>query len=244
MLGELRHNEVGKYEMENVTFELRIDGLYQSENFASPKRIASDCAVITLVCVGDEIAVTGVTIPPCLSRFGLKPISAPHVETAYNNDDGMNDAIIAAVERIHANLKNRDGILDVSNQQQLSQRRHELLLASGFVVTVPGAGTMLAVKPTALRAWVSGEVPLGQVIKKLRESGLLICGANGTSTRQVVIGELGRQRYYCFKPISGSDIPEYIEMRSPPRSRSPRAPAMEKPRVPGPPLQPRRPVVW
>jgi hypothetical protein len=230
--------------MRHIAFRLRPDGLYQSVDFGVGQRISTD-AVITLVYVGDKLAVNTARISSQFARQSSAIAAASDMPIVPEKDKAVaDDPVLAAVAVVRENLLRRHQIVDVSDHGKLYEHRYELLTATGYVVNVPGSGTMLAIKPESLRGWVSGEISLGAVVANLKASGILICGADGNSTRQVTIGALGRQRYYCFKPISDAYVSEHTDAVAPLQPPPTNAPSSRAPQIPGRPLKPRRPVVW
>jgi hypothetical protein len=107
-------------------------------------------------------------------------------------------AMAPLIAELGARLADRQCTLDLAHGRGEAGAA-ALQQADGFLVNVPGAGRMYAVKPEALRRWVPGHVPLRHFVLAVNARGWLVPGADSMATRQVVIGALGRQRYYCFK---------------------------------------------
>lgn len=108
------------------------------------------------------------------------------------------------------------------------------------MIGVPGTGRLFAIKPEALRGWVSGSVPIGRILVALERRGWLVRGADGKTTRQVVVPGLGRRRYYCLLPhaVGPNEILQRSERQAaPPAANNIRMPAAA-------PRRPLGPLTW
>jgi hypothetical protein len=159
-----------------VSFRVRRDGLYRLINRGRWRRVARRSTTLQL-------------------RFRLGRLVIEQGAGKSADDDGVSRAVDQVLKR----LFELDGIVEVRRTRRSVQVAVDLDSAAGFLISVPGIGPTLVVKPVALRHWVHGAVPFRRVLAGLDAKGQLIRGADGKTTRQVVIPGLGRRRYYCFK---------------------------------------------
>lgn len=203
-----------------ITFEVRANGLYRSVDRQRWRRVARDFDVAVLVFDHGRLEVLETSLSdrrqtpersiwdddeqsPAVSRSGT--------------GGGAQDAIAQVVRDHCARL---DGIYDLTASRDRWPTHDQMREANGFIVYVPGSGSMLAITPEALRSWFAGSVPPTEVLADLDARGWLIRGADGQRTRQVLIPALGRRRYYCLKLEAGG--PELLaKSRAVKRSRRP-----------------------
>lgn len=74
--------------------------------------------------------------------------------------------------------------MDLTCQADQKANSDDLGVAQAFLVQIRGSGRLFAVTAEALRAWVSGAVPIGAALRALDGRGVLIRGADGKFTRQ------------------------------------------------------------
>ena len=109
------------------------------------------------------------------------------------------DGISDVVQMIRTKFAESDEIIDITEHETAPYSTPKLAQASGFRIRNGRLGLIVAIKPEAICRWVPGYISLLGVLEQLDVSGELIHGADGKRTRQVVIGGLGRRRFYCFK---------------------------------------------
>jgi hypothetical protein len=183
-----------------VVIEIRPDGLYWRTNQGSWRRAGKRLSVMTVAFRGGRLQVSEIPIPK--SSDGGRSRSSAQLEVAEDCDSSpahVAGTDVGHAARIVANqLEQREGIVDLTGRRQGSGRAQSLDQADGYEVQLPGGGRVVAVKPSALARWVPGAVPMRTVIDALDSMGLLVRGADGKRTRQVLIGR-SRRRFYCFK---------------------------------------------
>ena len=213
---------------------LRLDG-------GNWQRISSRVRTVTLTFVGHQLLLrpgTGVDTVlgagPASFLFGRGALS--RLGQRFLESEAQAEQALTVVQ---GKLKDRDGIVDCT-ARSLPAVRETLAAASGFLVSVPGTGRLFAIKPEALRGWVSGSVPIGLILGALERRGWLVRGADGKTTRQVVVPGLGRQRYYCLLPQAVAPGEP-----SPARELPIAPPAADNLQVPAPaPWKPLKPLTW
>lgn len=205
-----------------VTFEAGDDGLYQSVDRGGWQRVARNSRAMTLIYADGELVLHPDELISTVRRTELlRPRDGDPQEpgqefSASAEEEGAR--IRQALEVLHDRLSSRDGIFDLSAiraNRHLPSELAGLEQAKGYLVRVPGIGRLFAVRPEALRDWISGSVPIGRIVAELELRGWLIRGANGKVTRQVVIPTLGRHRLYCLKlAVAGNVGPTGVRRQS------------------------------
>ncbi len=219
-----------------VTITANERGSYLCLDGGRWQRISSQIRAITLTFVGHQLLLRpGTSVDTVL---GAGPASflfgrglPGRLGQRYLEIEAQAEQALTVVQ---GKLKDREGIVDCT-ARSLPPAQETLAAANGFLVSVPGTGRLFAIKPEALRGWVSGSVPIGLILAALERRGWLVRGADGKTTRQVVVPGLGRQRYYCL-------LPHAVEPGEPlPTGGLPTAsPAADNVQVPA--VTPRRPV--
>lgn len=181
-------------DIKRLTYEARHDGLYARIDLGPWRRVATRLAVLTVVFRDGRLQVAKVTVPPRKSQSKQKrgAVEKGGAATSVRPSD-----LEQAARLVEERLSRREGILDISASDG-DLPVQSLDAADGFLVRIPGAGRVLAIKTGALARWIPGAVSLRAVVDALDEAGVLVRGADGKRTRQVVIGG-GRHRFYCFK---------------------------------------------
>jgi hypothetical protein len=179
-----------------VSFRVRRDGLYRLINRGRWRRVARRSKTLQL-------------------RFRLGRLVIEQGSGKSAGDNGVSQAVDQVLKR----LRELDGIVEVQRTHRSVRVAVDLDSAAGFLIRVPGIGPILAIKPAGVRNWVHGAVPFRRVLAELDGKGQLIRGADGKTTRQVVVPGLGRGRYYCFKTT---------KTRLPAGDRSPEVPSRQQ----------------
>jgi hypothetical protein len=186
-----------------VSFRVRRDGLYRLINRGRWRRVARRSKTLQLRFRQKQILVDDGTVSVGQANGSRVGSRNRHRENTNSADQrikrGDGDAISQAVDQVLEKSIGLDGIVEVLRDRRSVRAAGDLDQATGFLIKVPGIGPTLVVRPAALRNWVHGAVPFRRVLAGLDAKGHLIRGADGKTTRQVVVPGLGRGRYYCFK---------------------------------------------
>jgi hypothetical protein len=153
-----------------VAFEIRCDGLYQSTDSSRWEKIGS---LVTALSIG--ISRSGLVVSAGMGkeeRRAEEPSAGPSLPPRSENGGLIADQPVAtAMKHLSAKLALGNSIIDLTRHRDVA--RGDTGLGSGYIVNVPGSGRMFAIKPEALRGWVSGSLPIGSILKALEERGWL-----------------------------------------------------------------------
>jgi hypothetical protein len=195
-----------------IAFEIHDDGLYESIDGGEWHRIADKFKSLALVYLRGRLAVSLIDLPnrrpTYLERPNARNATRTVVDTVFEITPVADRRVIGAVGQLRDHLAEMTGIKDLIGRGVPLPGHDELRRADGFLVTVPGIGRLFAIKPEALRNWVTGSVPIGHVLAAAEQHGWLVRGADKKTTRQIKIPFLGRHRFYCFKLAAAIKPPE------------------------------------
>ena len=186
-----------------VSFQVRRDGLYRLINHGRWSRIACRSKTLELRFQHGNILIEEARPPKEKASGSQPPRRNRRAATSKSADRGKKrnskEAVSQAVGEVLKKLVDLEGIVEIRRSRRFVRPVANLDQATGFLIKVPGIGPTLAIKPAGLRNWLHGAVPFRRVLAELDDKGQLIRGADGKTTRQVVVPGVGRGRYYCFK---------------------------------------------
>jgi hypothetical protein len=170
-------------------FQVRDDGVYHAVGDGPYRRIATPSELAIISCQHGELSI-------CVGKpNGVRSRSYPAPSHMLWRGMDLPDDIVAT---IRSRLLNRAVVVDVDRRAGRTNPV-SIRVAAAFKLPVRGIGTVFAIKREALRDWLPGSVPISGVVAALDRRGWLIRGADGKSTRQIVIPGFGRGRFYCLK---------------------------------------------
>jgi hypothetical protein len=172
-----------------VQWRVEADGLYQADKDGRLRKIASRGEAATVTYFDGRLMI----------RVSQNPVP---------NSDGRHRLLwpgprmmSECVNLFRSKLADRREVVDLDR----GDRPSSLSRPGGFKLRVRGLGIVFLIEPDCLRRWIPGAMPIGTLLAELDRRGWLIRGADGGTTRQVVIPGHGRIRFYCLKLAAGGD---------------------------------------
>jgi len=181
--------------------------MYQSIDGGRWDRVAEKSTILALAYRGGRLAISLIRMPnygTLSTRREIGPDDSTDFELTAAGIAKVSDA---ALGQFRDQLGELSGIVDLTGRQSANLDAGDIERANGFLVNVPGIGRLFAIRPEAVRGWVTGTIPIGRLISIIETKGWLIRGADDKATRQVTIPTLGGHRFYCFKLQAASKLP-------------------------------------
>jgi hypothetical protein len=187
-----------------ATFQVRPDGLYYRLDDGEWHRVAKKLAAVSLTFRFGQLEIGQIALPTRRSSSrnlqlspDLKSTSRQLVRKVHQKLGSAE--IETAIQQISIKLSERENIIDLTERKQAQRSGVRSDQALGFVVNIPTIGRAFVIKRQTLSDWITGPASSSQILDALSARGLLIPGADGKRTRQVLIAGCRRSRYYCLK---------------------------------------------
>lgn len=178
----------GRFDLiREIRLRVEKDGLYRADKDGRFRKIVSHRQAATVTYFDDQLVIR-VSKDPATDSGGRHRLVWPGPLM-----------LSECLTLLKSKLLDRRDVIDLDHRHHT----HLLSAAGGFKLRIRGLGTVFAIKPHALSGWIPGAMPLVRFIAELDDRGWLLRGADGGTTRQVLIPGYGRYRFYCLKVAAG-----------------------------------------